>query len=95
MNKYEVMFIVKPDLEEADIKKTAEMMKKVLTDKGAKLTEEKAMGQKDLAYEMNKYKTGFYFLFVVENAKEAVKEFSRVARINENVIRHLVIRVDE
>ena len=95
MNKYEVMFIVKPDLEEADIKKTADTMKKVLTDNGAKVVEEKAMGQKDLAYEMNKYKTGFYFLFVVENAKDAVKEFSRVARINENVIRHLVIRVDE
>ena len=95
MNKYEVMFIVKPDLEEADIKKTADAMKKVLTDNGAKVVEEKAMGQKDLAYEMNKYKTGFYFLFVVENAKDAVNEFSRVARINENVIRHLVIRVDE
>lgn len=95
MNKYEIMFIVRPDLEEAEIKKTAEAMKKVLTDKGAKVQEEKAMGQKDLAYEMKKYKTGFYYLFVVENAKDAIEEFSRVARINENIIRHLVVRVDE
>ncbi len=95
MNKYEIMFIVKPDLEEAEIKKTVDNMKKVLTDNGAKVLEEKSMGQKDLAYEMNKYKTGFYYLFIVENAKEATKEFSRVARINENIIRHIVIRVDE
>ncbi len=95
MNKYEIMFIVRPDLEEADMKKTVDTMKKVLMDKGTKIVEEKAMGQKDLAYEMNKYKTGFYYLFVVENGKEAIEEFSRVARINENIIRHLVIKVDE
>ena len=40
MNKYEVMFIVRPDMEEAEIKKTAEDMKKVLTDNKAKLLEE-------------------------------------------------------
>ncbi len=95
MNKYEIMFIVKPDLEEAEIKKTAEAMKKVLTDKGAKVIEEKAMGQKDLAYEMKKYKTGFYFLYEIENGKDAIDEFSRVARINEKIIRHLVVKKDE
>ncbi len=95
MNKYEIMFIVKPDLEEAEIKKTAETMKKVLTDKGAKVTEEKAMGQKDLAYEMKKYKTGFYFLYTIENGKNAIDEFARVAKINENIIRHLIVKVDE
>ena len=44
MNKYEVMFIVRPDMEEAEIKKTAEDMKKVLTDNKAKLLEEKPLG---------------------------------------------------
>ena len=57
MNKYEVMFIVRPDMEEAEIKKTAEDMKKVLTDNKAKLLEEKPLGQKELAYEINKFKT--------------------------------------
>jgi len=46
MNKYEVMFIVKPDMEEAQITKIAEDLKKVLTDNKAKLLEEKAMVQK-------------------------------------------------
>ena len=40
MNKYEIMFIVRPDMEEAEIKKTAENMKKVLTDAGAQVMEE-------------------------------------------------------
>lgn len=95
MNKYEIMFIVKPDLEEASIKKEADTMKKVLTDKNAKVVEEKAMGQKELAYEIKKYKNGYYFLFVVEATNEATSEFDRLARINENILRHLIVRVDD
>ena len=95
MTNYEIMFIVKPDLEETAIKKEAENLKKVLTDAKCKINEEKAMGQRELAYEMNKYKNGYYFLYVVEATKEAVAEFDRLARINENILRHLVIRVDD
>lgn len=73
MNKYEITFIVKSDMEEAEIKKTAEAMKKVLTDKNAKILEEKVMGQRELAYEINKMKTGYYFLYVVEADSDTVK----------------------
>lgn len=95
MNKYEIMFIVKSDMEEAEIKNTAEAMKKVLTDKGAKLLEEKAMGQKELAYEINKMKTGYYFLYVVEADSDTVSEFDRVSGINENILRHLIVKVED
>ncbi len=95
MNKYEVMFIVRPDMEEADIKNTAETIKKVLTDAKANILEEKALGQKELAYEIKKYTTGYYYLLVVEASKEAEQELNRVARINENLLRHLIVRVDE
>ena len=92
MNKYEIMFIVKPDLEETAIKNEAESLKKVLTNLEAKIVEEKAMGQRELAYEIKKYKNGYYFLFVVEGSHEAIKEFDRLAGINENILRHLIIR---
>ncbi len=95
MNKYEMMFIVRPDMEEAEIKKTADNMKKVLTDAKAKILEEKAMGQRELAYEINKYNTGYYYLFVIEATKEAEQEFNRVARINESILRHLIVKVEE
>lgn len=95
MNKYELMFIVKPDMEEAEIKKTAESIKKSLTDKKAKFIEEKAIGQKELAYEINKFKTGYYFLFVVEAEAEAIEEFNRVVGINECILRNLVVKVED
>ena len=95
MNKYEITFVVKPDMEEAEIKNTADTMKKVLTDKSAKIEEEKALGQKDLAYEIKKYKKGYYYFLAVTANKEAIEEFKRVVKINESVIRHLVIRVED
>ena len=95
MTKYEIMFVVRPDMEEAVIKKTADEMKKVLTDAKAKIVEEKAMGQKELAYEINKYTTGYYYLLVVEASKEAEQEFNRVARINEKLLRSIVVKVED
>lgn len=96
MKKYEIMFIVKPDLEEAKIKEVANSMKKNLEDNGAKVIDQKDMGQRELAYEIKKYKTGYYFLFVVEaNNNQATSEFDRLALINEDIIRHLIIKVEE
>ena len=92
MTNYEITFIVRPDMEETEINKTAEELKKVLTDKKAKIVSEKAMGQKELAYEIKKFKSGYYFLFVVEANKEAIDEFDHVVRINENLLRHLVVK---
>lgn len=96
MRKYEVMFIVRPDLEEANIQSVAESMKKVLIDNGAKMIEEKPMGQRELAYEINKHKTGYYFLYVVEsNDSKATEEFDRISRISEDVIRSLIVKVED
>ena len=95
MNKYEIMFIVRPDMEETEIKTVAEEMKKVLTDGKATIVEEKSMGQRELAYEVKKFNTGYYFLYVVEASSETIDEFDRVVRINEKVIRHLIVNVEE
>lgn len=95
MNKYEIMFVVRPDMEEAEIKKTAEDMKKVLKDSKAKIIEEKMIGQRELAYEIKKFNTGYYYLYVVEANPAAEQEFNRVARINESILRSIVVRVEE
>ena len=57
--------------------------------------EEKAMGQRELDYEINKFNTGYYFLFVVEADSKSEQEFNRVARINESLLRHIVVRVED
>ena len=95
MNKYEIMFVVRPDMEEAEIKATAEEMKKVLTDGKVNFVEEKNMGQRELAYEVKKFKTGYYFLYIDEANSKTIDEFDRVVRINEKVIRHIIVKVED
>ena len=96
MRKYEIMFILKPTLEESVIKSTVKKLEKALTDNKTTITLSKELGQKDFAYEIKGFKSGFYFLYSIESSNDAaVKEFNRVARIDENVVRHLVINLDK
>ena len=93
--KYEIMFVVRPNLEEAAIKEVAKNFEKVLTDNKAKITSSKDLGQKELAYEIKGYKTGYYFLINLESAdSKAIDEFNRLAKISEDVIRHLIVKED-
>ena len=94
--KYELIFIVKPDLEESLIKGVNESIKAMLEEKKATIVKAEEWGQKELAYDINKYKSGYYFYFLIEDKDAAaVKEFDRVALINENIIRHLAVKVEE
>ena len=96
MNKYEIMFIVRPDMEEAEIKNTAEEAKKVLTEKNATIVEEKAMGQRELAYEIKDFKSGFYYLVNLEaNDDAAIAEFDRQAKNTSDIVRHLITRIED
>ena len=93
--KYEILFIVRPDLEEKDVNDTFKKMEKVLVDKKAKVLSSKELGQKELAYEIKKHKTGYYFLINVEADSNAINEFERVATLSEDVIRHITIKLDK
>ena len=93
--KYEILFIVRPDLEEKAIKDTFKKLEKVLVDKKAKVLSSKELGQKELAYEINKHKTGYYFLINVEADSKAINEFERVATLSEDVIRHISIKLEK
>jgi len=96
MKNYEIMFIVQPNLESEALKKIVSDLEKIFTDNGANITLSKELGQKELAYEIKKHKTGYYYLYNIEsNDDKAIKEFDRVAKINENVIRHLIINLDK
>ena len=95
MNKYEIMFIVKSDLEEETRKNTVKTLEKTLTDNNATITLSKELGQKEFAYEIKKMKSGYYYLYNIETASDAAtKEFDRVAGIDENVVRHLVLKIE-
>lgn len=95
MTKYEIMFIVKATMESDQVKSTAEAMKNIITNEGGKVVEFKELGEKKLAYPIKKELNGYYFVMQVEANKEVESEFNRKASIDENVLRHLIIKLDE
>lgn len=94
MNKYEIMFILKSNEENA-IKAEVSDLKAIITDMNGEITNEKEMGNRKLAYPIKKELNGYYYVMNVNANNDAVAEFDRKAKINENVIRHLIIRLDE
>jgi len=95
MKKYEVMYIVRPDVEEAARKELIEFTTGIFTKMDSKVLEVKELGMRNLAYEINDHTKGFYVLMNVEATHEATQEFDRLVKINANVMRHIVIRIDE
>ena len=92
MTKYEIMFIVKATLEESALNDITKEVQNLITDNKSKVIEFKDMGRKKLAYPINKEISGFYYLMNVEANKETIEEFDRKLRINENILRHLILK---
>lgn len=95
MKKYEVGFILRPNLSEDSIKQTIDQLKAIYTDRGANIIDEENVGLRELAYEIKHFHNGYYFFMVVEANHDANQEFERICRINENVIRFLVIDIND
>lgn len=95
MRKYEIMFIVRADIDEKTIKDTVETFEKVLTNMKSKIVNSKEMGQRKLAYPIKDQLRGFYYLLNVEAPIEAIKEFDRKAKLDENILRHLILKEEE
>ena len=92
MRKYEIMYIIRPNIEDEAKKALVERFNSILTDNGAELLDSKEWGKRRLAYEINDFRDGFYQIMHVNAEAVAINEFDRLAKISEDIIRHIVIR---
>lgn len=92
MTKYEVMFVVRPTMAEDAQAELVKSMEEIFTSRGAVIEETIDWGKRELAYEIEDFKQGHYFIFNVESNNEANLEFDRVARISEDIIRFMTIK---
>jgi len=95
MRKYEIMYIVRPDIEEEAQTALIERFNKILTDNGAEIEKVDEKGKKRLAYEINDYRDGYYILIHFTGDVDAVNEFDRQAKYSDDIIRHMAIREDD
>ena len=92
MRKYEIMYILRADLNEEARANEIKGLEELLTSNGAEVTktDEKLFGLRDLAYPINDEKKGYYVVLKVNADQAALNEFNRKVKINPNVLRHLV-----
>jgi small subunit ribosomal protein S6 len=95
MRKYEIMYIVKGALEEAVRTDLVTSLNAILTNNGAVITKADDWGLREFAYPIDFATRGYYMVLNVEANPEAVQEFDRLTRINPNVVRTLIINLDE
>jgi small subunit ribosomal protein S6 len=94
MNKYESLFVVAPSLPEEEVKATIEKVKGVILNGGGVIDNVDEWGKRRLAYEINKVNEGYYVLAHFSAAAELPKELDRILRISDNVIRHIIVKLD-
>jgi len=96
MNRtYEVMYILRPDLEEADQDKLIEGFNAVVTNGGGEVSNVEKLGRRRLAYIVRKFQDGFYVLLHISADGPLVAELERRMRVTEQVIKFITVRTDE
>jgi small subunit ribosomal protein S6 len=95
MRKYEVIFIVRPDVPEEDVEKLVAQMSGVVTGAAGKVEKVEKMGRRRLAYRIKKQREGFYVLFSLEGSGDTIKELERRFKVTDSVIKYISVRVDE
>jgi small subunit ribosomal protein S6 len=94
MNKYETLFIVAPNLSEEEVKATVDRVKSVIENGGGTVENVDDWGKRRLAYEINDFNEGIYFLVNFTSDSQLPKELDRILRISDNVMRHIVVKLD-
>ncbi|MEI4771018.1 30S ribosomal protein S6 [Psychrobacillus sp. FJAT-51614] len=95
MRKYELMYIIQPTIEEEAKKALVERFNEILTSNGAEIIESKEWGKRRLAYEINDLREGYYQIVKANADSQAIDEYTRLANINEDIIRHIAVRIDD
>ena len=92
---YEVMFIVRPDMQDEDVDKLVANLESNANTAGAKIQTTERWGKRKLAYDVRRFSEGNYILLKVDADGKAIHEVERRLRVAEPVIKFITVRTDE
>ena len=93
MAKYEILYIIRPNIEEEAKNALVARFDSILTDNGATVVESKDWEKRRLAYEIQDFREGLYHIVNVDN-DFALNEFDRLSKINGDILRHMIVKLD-
>ena len=96
MRDYELLYIIKTEVGEEQTQAVIDRYNGILESEGATVEKVDKWGKRKLAYTIDKkYTDGFYVLVNFKGEANAVDEVDRLMKIDENLLRHMITRVDE
>lgn len=93
--QYELVYIVSPDATDQQVADLHEQVDGIVSRMGGRIDRTDAWGRRKLAYEIERQKEGIYVLEAITGSGDLMKEIDRRLRVSDQIIRHLVVRVDE
>lgn len=95
MRKYEVVFILRPDLDEEKNAAVIEKFKSLIESHGGEILKLDKWGKRRLAYEVKDFREGFYVIVQMNAESGVAAELDRVFKITDEVLRHIIVREDQ
>lgn len=95
VRQYELIYITPPEITEEALAELHQQVASVVEKFGGTIEKTEPWGRRRLAYEIDRYREGVYVLEVINGPGELTAELDRRLRVFDNVIRHMVVRVDE
>ena len=93
--KYEITYIIRPDIEESAKSDLVDRFDKVVTDNGATLVESKDWSTRRFAYPISKYTEGTYHVMTLTtDTDQPLKQFDRLAKFSDDILRHMIVKLD-
>ena len=95
LRNYETMYIVRPTLDDEAVENVAKKVDEQIAGIGGTVEKTEKRGRKRLSYEVKDFKEGFYVLTDFQADPSQITELERLFRLNDDVIRHIVVRKEE
>lgn len=92
---YETVFIARQDLNAAQVEDLTKLFTGIIEKDGGKILKTESWGLRALAYRIKKNRKGHYVLIESDTAPAALLEMERNMRLNEDLLRHMTIRLEE
>lgn len=95
MPLYETVFIARQDVSAKQVEDYAKAFGKIVNDNGGEVKRTESWGLRTLAYKIKKNRKGHYTLMHLDAPAKAIAEMERNIRLNEDVLRHLTVRIEK
>ena len=93
MRTYELLSIIKPNIDSEEFDKISSKIEEAITALEGKVLSTDKMGRKKLSYDIKDFRDGYFVVHNFELAPEQVEKFRRQLRLNENILRIMLLEV--